>query len=62
MSNSNEESVQIPVIDISNADLKTGYELIDAAAGHGFVFIRSHGMDFSPGIVDRTFELVSDRL
>jgi hypothetical protein len=49
MSNGNEESVPIPVIDISNADLKTGYELIDAAAGHGFVFIRSHGMDFTLG-------------
>ncbi|KAH0547561.1 hypothetical protein FGG08_000286 [Glutinoglossum americanum] len=59
MSLSTELGVQIPVIDIANPTLKTGEELVDAAARYGFVFIRNQGSDISPPEIDKTFETVS---
>jgi hypothetical protein len=54
-----EADVQIPVIDIANPNLKTGEELVDAAARYGFVFIRNQGGDISPPEIDKIFETVS---
>lgn len=61
MSNDSRDNVQIPVIDISNADHTTGHELVEAVAKYGFVFIRAHGTDFTSDLVDGMFGLVSDK-
>ena len=62
MAASNGHGLQIPVIHISQADESTGNEMVDAAARYGFLYVRAAGTDFTPRIVDSTFELVSNPL
>ena len=51
--------LQIPVIDISDADADdTADQLVDAVARYGFAFVRGEGIGFTKAILDNTFELV----
>lgn len=57
-------NAQIPIIDISaNGADQAGVarRLVDAAAEHGFIYIRNTGKDISTDLIQRTFELVSIR-
>ena len=52
-------SLQIPVIDISDAASEdTADQLVDAVARYGFVYIRGEGISFTKPIIDNAFELV----
>ena len=56
---SNVSSLQIPVIDISDADAEeTADQLVDAVARHGFAFVRGEGIGFTKPVLDNAFELV----
>jgi isopenicillin N synthase-like dioxygenase len=64
-------SVPIPVIDLPWADDYTGSDaetstaarrLVDAAADHGFVYIRNQGTGFTNMNVDEAFDIVRARL
>lgn len=56
---SNALSLQIPVINISDADTQdTAEQLVDAVARYGFVFVRGVGTGFTKSILDNVFELV----
>lgn len=56
---SNVSSLQIPVIDISDAGAEdTAEQLVDAVARYGFVFVRGVGTGFTKSILDDAFELV----
>lgn len=55
-------NAQIPIIDISanGADqADVARRLVDAAAEHGFIYIKNTGNDISADLIQRTFELVS---
>ena len=54
----NGDTVQLPVIDISNPTPDVGRQMIDAAAKYGFLYIDTKGTDFTQEVVDRQFELV----
>ena len=56
------ETAPIPVIDLAAAGKSEGEiakELCDAAIEHGFIYIRSEGVDVSTESVARAFEIVS---
>ena len=56
---------KIPVIDISDPALderEGARQLVDAAADHGFIYIRNLGRDISVDQVDNAFDLVLDSL
>lgn len=56
---SNGSSLQIPVIDLSQAsEAEIADQLVDAVARYGFVFIKGEGTDFTKQIVNDTFALV----
>ena len=56
---SNVSSLQIPVIDISDADAEeTADQLVDAVARYGFAFVRGEGIGFTKPVLDNAFELV----
>jgi hypothetical protein len=55
----NEDTVKLPVINISDPTPQVGRLMIDAAAKYGFLYIDTSGTEFTPEIVDRQFELVS---
>ena len=56
---SNVPSLQIPVIDISDADAEeTANQLVDAVARYGFAFVRGEGIGFTKPVLDNAFELV----
>lgn len=56
---SNGSSLQIPVIDLSEAsEANTADQLVDAVARYGFVFIKGEGTGFTKQIFDDTFALV----
>ena len=48
----------IPVIDLTNSTADLGDLLVESISRWGFVFIRSLGSGFTPGAIDRIFELV----
>jgi hypothetical protein len=52
------DAVQIPVINISDPAEDVGEALVHAAAKYGFIYVESKGTGFTPGHVDRAFELV----
>ena len=54
-----DESVKLPLINISEPKPEVGHQMIDAAAQYGFLYIDTRGTDFTPEIVERQFELVS---
>ena len=59
MQRRNVSSLQIPVIDISDADAEgTADQLVDAVARYGFAFVRGQGTAFTKPILDNAFELV----
>ena len=52
----------IPIIDISAAgagELDVAKALVDAAAEHGFVYIKNTGKDIAAQQISNAFELVS---
>lgn len=59
---SNNSSLQIPVIDVSEgsaADTSdTADQLVDAVARYGFVFVRGEGISFTKHVLDNAFALV----
>ena len=57
---SNVSSLQIPVIDISDADAEdTADQLVYAVARYGFAFVRGEGTAFTKPVLDNAFELVN---
>lgn len=52
----------IPVIDISNEDVRTGIELVDAVEKWGFVFVRGEGLGFKLQDIEGAFQLVSSQI
>jgi hypothetical protein len=60
------EQIQIPVIDILRAcpddDLSVAEELVQAAAVHGFVYIKNLGKDISIPEINHAFDLVSTQI
>jgi isopenicillin N synthase-like dioxygenase len=61
MQASNQETIDIPVIDISNAQSQTGEQIVNAVVKWGFVFIKAHGSGFTPEIIDNIFQRVSHK-
>lgn len=55
---SSDESVRLPVINISETTPEVGRQMIDAATHYGFLYIDTRGTDFTPEIVERQFESV----
>ena len=53
-------TVSLPVINISSSQEvnEIGRQMIDAAAGYGFLYIDTRGTDLTPEVVDRQFQLV----
>ena len=62
---SNESTVQIPVINISEANesdaIDTADRLVDAITRYGFVFVKGEGMGFTRPILDNVFALVRSK-
>jgi hypothetical protein len=54
-----EDTVKLPIINISETTPEVGHQMIDAAAKYGFLYIDTRGTGFTPEIVERQFELVS---
>ncbi len=54
-----ENTVKLPVINISETTPEVGRQMIDAAARSGFLYIDTRGTDFTPEVVERQFELVN---
>ncbi|KAG5950944.1 hypothetical protein E4U53_004131 [Claviceps sorghi] len=50
-------SADIPLIDLSGDPAIVANQLVDAAAEHGFIYIRNLGHDISPASVDEAFAL-----
>ncbi|EEP80200.1 potential dioxygenase [Uncinocarpus reesii 1704] len=49
--------IQLPIIDISNADPETGKAMIDAATNYGFLYVDSASTEISNGNVDSAFAM-----
>jgi hypothetical protein len=56
---SENDTIELPIIDISSPTLEVGRQMIDAAAKYGFLYVDTKGTDFTAEMVDREFELVS---
>lgn len=54
-----DNTITLPVINISNPTSEVGRQMIHAAAKYGFLYIDTRGTDLTPEIVERQFELVS---
>ncbi|KAG6008053.1 hypothetical protein E4U21_005066 [Claviceps maximensis] len=50
-------SVEIPLIDLSGDPSTVANQLVDAAAEHGFIYIRNQGHDIPPASIDEAFAL-----
>jgi hypothetical protein len=48
----------IPIIDPSNPSPEVAKEVLDAAASHGFLFIKNDGVTIPPAAIEAMFELV----
>ena len=59
MQPSDQKTINIPVIDILNADVYIGEQLINAVVQWGFVFIKAHGSGFTSDIINNMFQIVS---
>ncbi len=56
-------AASIPIIDVSGEQgdpASIARELVDAAAEHGFVYIRNTGQDLSPAQVEQAFDIVCE--
>ena len=55
-------AASIPIIDISESgtqdSARVAKQLVDAAAEHGFVYVRNTGQDISFAQVERAFDIV----
>lgn len=49
----------IPLIDLSGDPSTVASQLVNAAAEHGFIYIRNQGHDIPAASVDEAFELVA---
>ena len=62
---SNDPTIQIPVIDISEAieadAVDTAERLVDAITRYGFVFVKGEGLGFTRSILDNVFALVRSK-
>lgn len=56
---SDHKAINIPVIDILNANAQIGEQLINAVVRWGFVFIKGHGSGFTSDVIDNMFQIVS---
>ena len=53
-------NANIPLVDLtSNSESEIARQLVDAAAEHGFVYIRNRGQDISVQDVSDVFDLVN---
>ncbi|KAG5977522.1 hypothetical protein E4U55_006725 [Claviceps digitariae] len=50
-------SAEIPIIDLSGDPSTVANQLVDAAADHGFIYIRNLGHDIPPASIDEAFAL-----
>ncbi|KAK2603491.1 hypothetical protein QQS21_004351 [Conoideocrella luteorostrata] len=50
----------IPIIDLSGPQAEVAEQLVDAAAQHGFIYVRNLGHDIPAASVDQAFALVGD--
>ncbi|KAL3423402.1 2og-fe oxygenase [Phlyctema vagabunda] len=59
MAQTNDNAVQIPIIDISGSvpEAQVARELVDAAITYGFVYIKNLGKDIPAAAIDKTFEI-----
>lgn len=53
------ESIQLPVLDVSQPGPETAKHLIEAVKNYGFVFIKNNHSEISVADVDTMFGLVS---
>ena len=51
-------SANIPIINLSGEQTQVAKQLVDAAAEHGFIYIRNLGDDIPASSVDEAFSLV----
>jgi isopenicillin N synthase-like dioxygenase len=51
-------SADIPLIDLSGPESDVAKQLVDAAAEHGFIYIKNQGLDIPVAGVDEAFALV----
>lgn len=51
-------TLSIPVIDISRSTAQIANDLVEAAASHGFVFIKSQILGFNSQLLEDIFDLV----
>ena len=62
---SNDLTIQIPVINISEASeadaIDTADRLVDAITRYGFVFVKGEGIGFTRPILDNVFALVRSK-
>lgn len=54
------ETVQIPVIDISEANPDAPEQLLEAAKKFGFVFVANNSAGIAPQLIDKLFQLSKD--
>lgn len=55
------ESIQLPVLDVSQPGPETAKDLIEAVKNYGFVFIKNNHSEIPVADVDNMFALVSLR-
>ena len=55
----NGDAVDIPVIDISEANTNAAEELVNAAATYGFVFVQNNRAGVPPDEIANVFSLVN---
>lgn len=58
MAAANGDAVNIPVIDISEANENAAADFVDAATKYGFVFVKNNAAGIAPDEIRRTFALV----
>jgi isopenicillin N synthase-like dioxygenase len=60
MANTNDMTVDIPIIDISGSipEVEVAKKLVEAAAIYGFVYIKNEGKDIPVQVIEDAFSLV----
>lgn len=56
------ESIQLPVLDVSQLGPETANDLIEAVKNYGFVFIKNNHSEIPVNDIDNMFALVSLQL
>jgi isopenicillin N synthase-like dioxygenase len=52
------EVIQLPVLDLNNANVETGKELVEAVKNYGFVFIKNNHNEIPVRDIEDMFQLV----